>query len=144
MPTRRTQIRLYFPFRLAVPRVLRVDSPRMRARLPSWALIAVATCTVCFAKEGAEVAVSRSYSAMYFMRTVCPRHITIDVDFATRTSEAILARGNRELDKAAMMAAIIPEMERRRAEVAAAGEAAWCKSQRALMREIGLGKVFGE
>ena len=81
---------------------------------------------------------------MYFMRTVCPKYIRVDLDFASKMSEAILARGNKELSVAAMQAAIVPEVERRRAEMLAAGEASWCKSQRALMREIGLGKVFGD
>jgi hypothetical protein len=108
------------------------------------AALVFAVPTAAVGKDGAEVAVSRTYSAMYFMRVVCPKHIRVDLDFASKMSEAILAQGNKELDAATMQATIVPEVERRRAEVAAAGESAWCKSQRALMREIGLGKVFGE
>ena len=118
----------------------------MRGRMLWWAATVayVGTLPPARGADGAEIAVSRTYSAMYFMRTVCPQYIRVDLDFASKMSEAILARGNKELSVAAMQAAIVPEVERRRAEVLAAGEAPWCKSQRALMREIGLGKVFGD
>lgn len=76
------------------------------------------------------------------MRTICPRYIVVNQPLAAKTNEAFLMIGNKLFGERAMRPAIIAEVERRRKEIAATGEAAWCSYQRSAMIEYGLPDLF--
>lgn len=85
---------------------------------------------------------ARGYSSHYFMRTICPAHIRVNADLAAKTNGGFLILGNRLYGSEKMKAAVVVEVERRRKEIAATGEAAWCSYQRAAMIEYGLPELF--
>jgi hypothetical protein len=85
---------------------------------------------------------ARSYSASFFMRTVCPKFIRVNVAFAQRYGGDILDIGSTTFGKPEMKDAVAKEIERRRNEVAATGESAWCSYQRASMIGDGLNELF--
>ena len=86
--------------------------------------------------------VARSYSANYFMRSACPRYFNVDRSEATTVGEAALMFGNDRFGADVMKPLVVKEMERRRLEVEATGEAAWCSYQRASMIGDGLNRLF--
>jgi hypothetical protein len=85
---------------------------------------------------------ARSYSASFFMRTVCPKFIRVNVAFAQKYGGDILDIGSTAFGKSEMKEAAAKEIERRRNEVAATGESAWCSYQRASMIADGLNDLF--
>src|SRR5450756_229654 len=70
--------------------------------------------------------VARSFSANYFMRTACPRYFKLDQSAAAMIGEAALMFGNDSFGADMMKPLVVKELERRRFEVKATGESAWC------------------
>ena len=76
------------------------------------------------------------------MRTACPRHFKVDPSEAATIGEAVLVFGNDRFGAYMMKPLVVKELERRRLEVEATGEAAWCSYQRASMIGDGLNQLF--
>jgi hypothetical protein len=85
---------------------------------------------------------ARSYSASFFMRTVCPKFIRVNVAFAQKYGGDILDIGSTAFGRPEMKDAVAKEIERRRNEVEATGESAWCSYQHASMIADGLNELF--
>jgi hypothetical protein len=87
--------------------------------------------------------VARSYSANYFMRTACARYFKIDQSATASVGEAVLTLGNDRFGANVMKLLVVQELGRRRREVEATGESAWCSYQRSSMIGDGLAQLFG-
>jgi hypothetical protein len=86
--------------------------------------------------------IARSYSASYFVRTVCPKFFKVNDAFATKHGGSLLEFGAVKFGKPEIKNAVIVEVDRRRGEVTATGESAWCSYQRASMMADGLNDLF--
>jgi hypothetical protein len=86
--------------------------------------------------------VARSHSASYFMRTVCPKFFQVNVAFATKYGSDMLEFGAVTFGKPELKEAVTKEIARRRTEVGATGESAWCSYQRSSMMGDGLNDLF--
>jgi hypothetical protein len=86
--------------------------------------------------------VARSCSANYFTRTACPRFFKVDQSQAVKVGEAVLMFGNDRFGAEVMEPLVVMELERRRDEVKATGESAWCSYQRPAMISDGLILLF--
>ena len=111
------------------------------------AISAVLACCCGFSTPAASQSitaegVARSFSANYFMRTACPRYFKVDQSEAAKVGEAALMFGNDRFGADVMKPLAVKEVERRRLEVQATGEAAWCSYQRASMIGDGLNQLF--
>jgi hypothetical protein len=85
---------------------------------------------------------ARAYSASYFMRTFCPKFFKVDGRLAEKANAAFLEAGIAKFGPNAMQAAIVPEIERRRAEILATGESQWCQYQRSFTIDNGFPQLF--
>jgi hypothetical protein len=111
------------------------------------AIMAVLACCCGFATPSASESitangVARSFSANYFMRTACPRYFKLDQSATATIGEAALMFGNDSFGADMMKPLIVKELERRRLEVEATGESAWCSYQRSSMIGDGLIQLF--
>jgi len=107
-----------------------------------WILIGLTTMQPAHTQGITLDGVARSYSTSYFMRTLCPKFIAVNVGFAEKYGSDTLELGAKMFGKAETMSAVAAEIERRRAEVVATGEAAWCSYQRTTLQGRGLLDLF--
>jgi hypothetical protein len=132
----------------------------LKKQFPTWGLLwhparmrrtlAISAVLVCCCGFWTPVAsqsitangVARSYSANYFMRTACLRYFKVNQSEASTVGEAALMFGNDRFGAEAMRPPVVIELERRRLEVEATGEAAWCSYKRSSMIVDGLAQLF--
>jgi hypothetical protein len=115
----------------------------MRRALPMLALLCCCALSTPAGSQGITMnGVARSYSATYFMHTICPKFFQVNVAFATRYGGDLLEFGAVTFGKPELKEAVATEVARRRAEVDATGESAWCGYQRASMLGDGLTDLF--
>jgi hypothetical protein len=106
------------------------------------ALIVTALSDGAKAQDITMQGIARSFSANYFMRTACPRYFKLDESSAATIGEAALMFGNDSFGADMMKPLVVKELERRRLEVEATGESAWCSYQRSSMIGDGLIQLF--
>jgi hypothetical protein len=71
-----------------------------------------------------------------------PDILKIDQSATASVGEAVLTLGNDRFGANVMKLLVVQELERRRREVEATGESAWCSYQRSSMIGDGLAQLF--
>jgi hypothetical protein len=105
-------------------------------------LLALLTTHSGGAQDITVLGVARAASALYFMRTICPRYVAVNLGIATRANGDQIELGIKLFGKVEMEKAFESEVLRRRQEVEITGEQPWCRYQRDSMKATGLGFVF--
>jgi hypothetical protein len=85
---------------------------------------------------------ARAYSGSYFMKTLCPKYFHVNDQLAEAANAAFLESSIKMFGAKPMQAAIVPEIARRRSEIAATGESQWCEYQRSFTIGNGFPELF--
>lgn len=115
--------------------------PPMRAALLLLACLAVTPAWAQSKEDGLDN-VLRAVSAMAAIAQFCPPYYRVDEPLAVRTGTAMKDAANKVVGKPRATRLLDRELRRRFEEVKVTGDAQWCRAQRAMRNEAGVGDIF--